>query len=92
MEKKVTTAKERASVYKEKGTTENSAIQMLQKFFFHFLLKDRKKPVIKCFFFISGILFATEGMKIYLFHLRLCMFRWMNVRMRVYNSNIYVTS
>lgn len=47
--KNVTTAKERASVYKEKGTTENSAIRMLQDFFFYFLLKDRKKPVIKCF-------------------------------------------
>lgn len=67
--KNVTTAKERASVYKEKGTTENSAIQMLQDFFF-FFIKGQKKTCYKMFFVVSGILFATEGMKIYLFHLR----------------------
>lgn len=38
--------------------------------FFFYLLKDRKKTVIKCFL-ISGILFATERMRNYLFHWRL---------------------
>lgn len=51
MEKNLTTAKERASVYKEKGTTEKFCHSDAARFFFfHFLLKDRKKPVIKCFF------------------------------------------
>lgn len=65
---------------------------MLQDFFFSFFIKGQKKTCYKMFFFVSGIVFATEGMKIYLFHLRLCMFRWMNVRMHVYNLNIYDTS
>lgn len=37
------------------------------------------------FFILSGILLATEGMKIDLFHLRSCMFRWMDVCSFVYN-------
>lgn len=79
-----TTAKERASVYK--GTTENSAIQMLHFFFyFFFFIKGQKKTCYKMFFILSGILLATEGMKIDLFHLRSCMFRWMDVCSFVYN-------
>uniref|UniRef100_A0A0E9XRF2 Uncharacterized protein n=1 Tax=Anguilla anguilla TaxID=7936 RepID=A0A0E9XRF2_ANGAN len=43
-----TTAKERASVYSEKGTTESSAIQMLQGFFYlffspFFIIKESQK-------------------------------------------------
>lgn len=45
------------------------------RFFFSFFIKGQKKTCYKMFFFVSGIVFATEGMKIYLFHLRSCMFR-----------------
>jgi len=67
--------KERACLVYEKGT-ENPAIQMLHFFFcFIYLLKDRKKTcsLQNAFFLRKWNLFATEGMKIYLFHLSLCM-------------------
>lgn len=62
------------------------------RFFFPFFIKGQKKTCYKMFFFVSGILFATEGMKINLFRLRLCMLVNECTYACVYNLNIYVTS
>lgn len=65
--KYITTAKESICLQGE-GTTENAAIQMLQVFLL--FIKGQKKNCYKMFL-ISGILFATERMRNYLFHWRL---------------------
>lgn len=48
--KNVTTSKERASLFTRRREQQKILpFRCCKIFFFHFLLKDRKKPVIKCF-------------------------------------------
>ena len=77
MEKNATTAKEKCLLFTRRNNRKfchsDAAIFFSS---FYLFIKGQKKTlfVIKCFFFLrKWNLFATDGMKIYLFHLSLCM-------------------